>query len=196
MLPDPDLTDKVKYTRYIVLDKKKIAINSLTTLLKHSNVGVVNPNPTNFALTTDNYNSYFPQEEQPGRLTTAVGSLENDISADYGPTAITNDNLWVDNKYINKNYNTQNKDVKYVPRKERYRSIHRRHISKPKRIVYPEYMVSGRQLDDVNILTTAETSTEKLEEPRSFPENNTTNLTVRIKRWFQQSTSLTSERST
>lgn len=141
-------------------------------LIFHHNIGV---NPTNFALTTDSYNSYYQQEEQPGRITTAMGSIENDIGpADYGPTAVSGDNAWAE-KYTNKNYNTQGKDIKYLPRKERHRSIARRNVANPKKNAYPEVVVNDRYVDNVGLLTTAESHTEKIEKD---------NLTVRMKRWF------------
>lgn len=110
-----------------------------------------------------------------------MGSIDNDIGpGDYGPTAISNDNLWSEKYINNKNYNTQaNKDAKYIPRKERRRSISRRHIGKVKKTTYPEVVIANeRYIDDIGLLTTTETSTEKLTKDNS-------NLTVRIKRWFQ-----------
>ena len=135
-------------------------------------------------MTTDSYNTFYQQEEQPGRLTTAVGSsIDNDISpADYGPTAISSDNVWSESKYINnKNYNVPTKDMNYVPRKERFRSISRRHISKSKRAPYPEVISHN----DRYLLTTVAPQTERMEKELEFP--------ARMKRWLNRTPHLKHE---
>lgn len=133
-------------------------------------------NPTSFSLTTDSYNTYYQQEEQPGRLTTAVGAIDNDIGpVDYGPTAISSDNAWSESKFsINKNYNVPAKD-NYVPRKERFRSISRRHISKSKRAPYPEVVSNN----DRYLLTTMVPRTERMEKGLELEPP------VRMKRWLE-----------
>ncbi|XP_065200460.1 uncharacterized protein LOC135831696 isoform X2 [Planococcus citri] len=136
-------------------------------------------NPTNFALTTDNYNTYYQQEEQPGRLTTAVGgSIDNDIGPiDYGPTAISSDNVWSESKFINKNYNVAAKDPNYVPRKERYRSISRRHVSKPKRTPYSEVASHN----DRYLMTTIVPRTERMEKQLQLPVRMKRDLNPKFK---------------
>lgn len=131
-------------------------------------------------MTTDNYGLFYQQEEQPGRITTAGGLIDHSISSvAYDPNAV-NDNTWSETKFSNKNYNNLNKDLKYNPRKDPYRSIQRRAISKPRRSAYPEMMINGRNV--VAMLTTAETNTE----PNDKGEENDEQAEppIRAKRWL------------
>lgn len=149
--------------------------------------------PTAFSLTTDNYGLYYQQGEQPGQITTAGGLMGGVISsAAYDPNAVM-DNTWSESKISNKNFNNLNKDLKYNPRKDRYRSIQRRatNISKPRRSAYPEMMINGRNV--VAMLTTAETNTE----PNDKGEENDEQAEppVRAKRWLGRTPIYIADRS-
>lgn len=142
---------------------------------------------TNFALTTDNYGVYYPQGEQPGRLTTSGVSIDNDLTGpDFVPNGSNHESTWSETKFTNKNYNIPNqnnnqKEFKYVPRKERYRNIYRRSTPKPKKSsTYPEMVINGRNVEGITLLTTAETNTERSENRIEIEES----VPVRAKRWF------------
>lgn len=149
--------------------------------------------PTNFALTTNNYGTYFPQEEEPGRLATSGIAAENDLTGpDYLSSGSSNDNVWSESKFSTVNYNNQNinnnnqnKELNYIPRKERFRSINRRSLPKQKKSsTYPEMVINGRSIEST-LLTTVETSTGstvKIENHDEIKEN----ILARVKRWFSE----------
>lgn len=132
----------------------------------------------NYALTTDNYALYYAQDEQSSGIQNG-NSDNNIISQDYGALGTNNDNLWGESKLLNRNYENQNKDIKYIPRKERYRSLRRRSTSKPKKSTYPEMIINGISVDGMNFVTTEETNTDIGENIR---ETLGGNLLVRTKR--------------
>ncbi|XKL61065.1 hypothetical protein PGB90_008122 [Kerria lacca] len=135
-------------------------------------------NLNNYALTTDNYALYYAQDEQSSGIQNG-NSDNNIISQDYGALGTNNDNLWGESKLLNRNYENQNKDIKYIPRKERYRSLRRRSTSKPKKSTYPEMIINGISVDGMNFVTTEETNTDIGENIR---ETLGGNLLVRTKR--------------
>lgn len=124
-------------------------------------------------------------------MATSGLAAENDLTGpDYLSSGLSNDNVWSESKFSTVKYNNpninnnnnQNKEFNYIPRKERFRSISRRSVSKQKKSsTYPEMVINGRSIES-SLLTTAETSTVKIENHDEVKES----IPARVKRWFSE----------